>query len=283
MSALVGTGPDRHPIAPAVRRILVTAAVLVFLAGLQLFVFPLQTDSWFAWTVGSPMTAVFLGASYWSAIALELGGARAPSWEDGRIAIPAVFVFTTLTLGVTLVHIDAFHLGGEFAAHTRAVTWGWIAVYAAVPLLLVAAVRQQGGMARGGARHGGQRLPAPVRWSLVAQAAVMLGLGVALLVAPEDVAVAWPWPLTALTGRAVGAWLVGLGVGALHARLLDDVVQVRPMALTGVVFVVLQAVALLRHGGELAWGGLPASGYVVGLVVIGATSLWAMVLAHRAA
>lgn len=276
MTGLIGTGSDRHPIALSLRRILIAAAMLVFLAGLQLFVFTLRTAEWFAWTVGSPMTAVFLGASYWSAIALELGGARASTWEAGRVAIPAVFVFTTLTLGVTLWHIDAFHLGPEFASHTQAVTWGWIAVYGIVPLLLVIAVRQQAGAPSYAARIVRDRLPVAVRWSLVGQAVVMLGLGIALLVAPGDAAVAWPWPLTVLTGRAVGAWLVGLGVGALHARLLDDVVAVRPLFVAGIVFVLLQSVALLRHGGELDWTGLPAVGYVSGLAVIGATSLWAM-------
>ena len=34
----------------------------------------------FAWTIASPMTAVFLGASYWSAVGLELSGALATRW-----------------------------------------------------------------------------------------------------------------------------------------------------------------------------------------------------------
>jgi hypothetical protein len=267
------SAPEAAP-APAVRRLLVVAAVLVFLAGVQLFVFPLRTDEWFAWTIDSPMTAVFLGASYWSAVGLELTAARAARWAGARIAIPAVFVFTTITMVVTLVHIDRFHLDSPLPVGTRAVTWAWLAVYAVVPVLMVLAVLAQ--RRRSVAVPAPSGLPTPVRAALVAIAAVLLVLGTALLIDPAAADGAWPWPVTPLTGRAIGAWLVGLGVAAAHARLLDDVVSLRPLAITGVAFGVLQAVALLRHGDELAWDEPAAYGYVAVLVAVAAVSLWAL-------
>ena len=130
-------------VAPAMRRLLYVAALLVFLAGVQLFVFPLRTARYFAWTIDSPMTAVFLGASYWSAVGLEVGAARAARWSGARIAVPAVFVFTTVTLVVTLVHLESFHLDGDLPLTTRAVTWAWLAIYAVVPVLMVAATVSQ--------------------------------------------------------------------------------------------------------------------------------------------
>ena len=69
--------PGGAPLAASVRSFLRVAAVLVFLAGVQLFLFPRRTAEYFAWTIGSPMTAVFLGASYWSAVGLELVASRA--------------------------------------------------------------------------------------------------------------------------------------------------------------------------------------------------------------
>jgi hypothetical protein len=119
-------------------------------------------------------------------------------------------------------------------------------------------------------------LPGAVRAILVALAAVLLGLGVALLVAPGWADGAWPWPLTPLTGRAVGAWLVGLGTAAAHARLLDDRASLRPLGITGVVFGVLQIVALARHGEELDWGSAPAAGYLAVLAVLTAVSAWSL-------
>jgi hypothetical protein len=233
--------PTPAAVAPAMRWLLYMAAVLVFLAGVQLFVFPLRTPRYFAWTIDSPMTAVFLGASYWSAVGLEVGAARAPRWAGARIAVPAVFVFTTLTLNVTLAHLDKFHLDGDLPLNTRAVTWAWLGVYALVPVLMVAAYIVQRSVST--AVPPPDRLPPVVRAVLVVLAAVLLGLGVALLVAPGWADAAWPWPLTPLTGRAIGAWLAGLGTAAAHARILDDRDSLRPLGITGVAFGVLQSVA----------------------------------------
>jgi hypothetical protein len=268
------------PVVPAMRWLLGVAAVLVFLAGVQLFVFPLDTETRFAWTIGSPMTAVFLGASYWSAVGLELSGAATRWWTVARVAVPAVFLFTSLTLVVTLVHLDKFHLGAEHATATRAVTWGWIAVYGVVPVLMVLAWFVQ--------RRAGTEVPSPaglpplVRGTLAALAVLLVLLGVALLVAPGWADAAWPWTLTPLTGRAVGAWNVGLGVAAGHAWLVDDPGSLRPVGVTGVLFGLFQSVALLRHGDELDWGGLPSIGYVVVLAAITAVGAWLLVASRRA-
>ncbi|WP_432478544.1 hypothetical protein [Nocardioides sp. GXQ0305] len=268
------------PLAPAMRRLLLLAAVLVFLAGLQLYLFPLRTADWFAWTIDAPMTAVFLGASYWSSAVLEVAGARARDWNEARLAVWTVLVFTTLTLVVTLVHLDKFHLGAENPTSARVVTVGWLAVYAVVPVVMVTLAWLQTRQARtvGARSRARRRPPAGLRALLVAIAVVLLGLGVALLLVPVEAARLWPWPLTELTARAVGAWLVGLGWAAGHARLIDDLPSIRPLGFTGSAFVVLQGVALVRHGDALDWSGAPAVGYLVGLAAIGVVSVWILAL-----
>jgi hypothetical protein len=279
-----GDGDDLPPLperdlVPSVRALLLVAALLVFLAGVQLFLFPLRTDEWFAWTIASPMTAVFLGASYWSAVALELTAARARRWSDARIAVPAVFVFTTVTLVVTLLHLDKFHLADDLPGETRAVTWAWIAVYAVVPVLMVAAVVRQRATSTAIVDH--RPLPTPVRVVLAAEAVAMLAFGTALLVAPTWADGAWPWTLTPLTARAVGAWLLGLGVAAGHAYLVDDVRAVRPLAITAVVFGIFQTAALLRFGDELDWSSPTSWGYAVALVVIALPGVWTLAVDLR--
>ena len=67
------------PLAPGVRWLLLAAAVLVLLAGIQLFVFTEQTGTHFAWTIINPLAAAFLGAGYWASVAIEaLAGGRRP-------------------------------------------------------------------------------------------------------------------------------------------------------------------------------------------------------------
>ena len=265
---------EQEPLIPSMRRLLQLAAFLVFLAGLQLYVFPLRTEDWFAWTIDVPMTAVFLGASYWSSAVLEVAGSRAAVWGHARLSVWTVFVFTTLTLVVTLVHLDKFHLGSDQPVSARLVTWGWLAIYAVVPVaMLVIAWRQtRPGRAGSGAAPPRVPLATGLRVMLVVLAVVLLGTGVVLLVAPTTAAVLWAWPLTDLTARAVGAWLVGLGWAAGHARLVDDVGGVRPLGWTGATFVVLQAVALVRYGDALEWSSPAAVGYVAGLALVGVVS-----------
>lgn len=257
------------------RLVLLTAAGLVFLAGVQLFVFPLRTADWFAWTIEVPMTAVFLGASYFSSVVLELAGARSPRWGRARLTVWAVFVFTTLTLVVTLVHLEAFHLGPEQPTSARLVTWLWLGIYAGVPVAMLFGLTQQA-RTRGVAEAEAQDvrpLPPPLRLLVGGLALVLLLSGVALLIAPGWAAGAWAWPLTDLTARAIGAWLVGLGWAAAHAWLIDEVDSVQPLGLTGVAFVVLQGVALVRYGDVLAWSSWRAVAYLVVLTWIGLVAL----------
>ena len=273
------TGPE-VPMATAMRRLLLAAAVLVFLAGFQLFLFPLRTEDWFAWTIDVPMTAVFLGAAYWSSAVLEVAGARSPGWSGARLAVWTVLVFTTLTLVVTLVHLDKFHLGAANPTSARVVTVGWLGVYAVVPVVMatLAWLETRRTRTAADAPGGRRRAPAGLNALLLALAVVLLGPGVALLLVPVDAARLWPWPLTELTARAVGAWLVGLGWAAGHARLIDDVPAIRPLGFTGATFVVLQSASLLRHGDALDWSGAPAYGYLAGLAVIGIVSAWILAL-----
>jgi hypothetical protein len=120
------------PLTSAVRWLLFAAAVLVLLAGFQLFVLTEHTGTYFAWTIANPLAAAFLGASYWASLSIEALAGRQAAWANARIAVPAVLVFTVLTLVATLLHLDKFHFGGSFAAGTQIITWGWIAIYVLV-------------------------------------------------------------------------------------------------------------------------------------------------------
>jgi hypothetical protein len=260
---------------PGMRALLVVAAVLVFLAGVQLFVLTGRTDRYFAWTISPPLTAAFLGGAYWSAVAFEAMAARARSWAEARIAVPSVFVFTTLTLVATVLHVDKFHLGGEFEAGTQAVTWAWIAVYAVVPVLMVVLyLRQQ--LLPGGDPPRAVRLPGRLRAVVAVQAVVLLGFGGWLFVAPASAAELWPWSLTPLTARAIAAWMLGLGVAAAQALWEDCARRLRPAAVAYLAFGALEGVALLRHLDIPSWDEVSSWLYVAFLastLVTGAVTL----------
>jgi len=156
-----------------------------------------------------------------AAAVLEVVADRQASWTRAQVAVPSVLVFTTLTLVVTLLHLDRFHLHAADLL-TRSLTWAWLLVYAVVPPILTAVWWRQTRTARGGLAPEGpagrllsaspsSALPATIRQALGVQGLILGGLGVLLLVRPREGAAFWPWPLTVLTAQTVGAWLVGLG------------------------------------------------------------------------
>jgi hypothetical protein len=234
-----------------IRCILVVASILVFLVGVQLFVLTEMTDVFFAWTISSPLTAAFLGAAYWASCTMEFTASRQGNWAGARIAVPAVLVFTGVTLGVTILHIDLFHLDSP-SALTGFLTWAWLFVYAVVPpvmtLLLVRQMRTHGADPRRGAALSGW-----FRTLLTTHAGLLIPVGVALLLMPEVTGRIWPWTLTPLAGRAIGAWLLGLGIAAIHAVHENDWQRIRPATMSYIVFAGLQLVAVARYPGELDW------------------------------
>jgi hypothetical protein len=269
------------PLISPMKWLLYVAALLVFLAGLVLFVFPLRTGEWFAWTVNPPMTAVFLGAAYWSSAGLEVTGARSASWAVARLAVWPVFVFTTLTLGVTLLHLERFHLSSGSGPLAQVATWAWLAIYAIVPVAMLVISWMQIRSRRPAPKTAGRPvLPLALRLLLAGIAGILLLYGVALLAAPVQAATWWPWPLSELTARAIGAWLVGLGWAAAQGQLSGDPRTVRPVALTSVAFVILQALALLRYGDALSWPSAPAIGFITVLLAIGVAGGWALALSR---
>ena len=250
------------------RGLLALASFLVLIIGMSAFFLPTRTDVYFSWTIGSPLTAAFLGGSYLAAFVLELLAARERMWAYARIAVPAVFLFTTLTLIVTLFHLDKFHFDSPHW-NTVAGTWVWLLVYLLVPFIMAALWLMQ-------LRLEGKDNPrsAPfsrwVRTTLLVQGMIMMLTGVLLLLFPMSVATVWPWPLTPLTGRAIGAWGVGLGTAALQMAIENDYRRSRAGFLASAVFALFQLINLVRFSGEFTWGSPTGFLYLLLLLTLGA-------------
>jgi hypothetical protein len=266
----------------SMRTLLLIASGLVFLAGAPLVLVPDQTARFFAWTIQPPMTAAFLGGSYWAACVFELLSSRERVWARARLAIPAVLVFTVLTLIVTLVHISRFHFDFPFTdpdarpADTFTVigTWFWLAIYAFVPLamglVLVRQVRTPGVD------------PTPVaplgrvaRSVIVAQAVLIAPLGMALLLMPLAAAPLWPWKLTALTARAVGAWLIGLSLTGIQALYENDRTRLGPAGIAAIVWGTLELLFIARFASTIDWTRPSAwiyAAFVASVIGIGAAA-----------
>ena len=262
------------------------AAALVLAVGLTLFLFPGRTDTLFSWTVNPALTAAFLGAAYLSAFVLEFLAARETLWARARVAVPAVLLFTFLTLIATLLHIDKFHFGSVFGLFTQAGTWVWLLVYALVPVAMAVLWVLQS-RAPGIDPPRTAPLAGWLRAVFYVQAAVMVVLGIALFLVPKQTAdLVWPWTLTPLTGRAIGAWLLGVGVAAGHIAWENAWSRARAGIIAYTLFAVLELVVLLRFAAVdpasgypiVNWGDLRTWIYLLFLVSIlaaGAYGWWA--------
>jgi hypothetical protein len=257
------------------RGLLFVASFLVLLAGIQLFGFTGRTGSFFAFTIENPLSALFLGAGYIASIAIEALAGRQRVWANARIAVPAVFVFTVLTLAVTLMHLGQLHLGSQFAFHTRVVAFTWLAIYVVVPiLLLIVSAMQLRTPGSDPPRSTG--LPGWTRAMLGMQASVLFGFGIALFAVPGLAAPLWPWKLTTLAAQAIGAWLIALGVAAAQALYERDARRLRPAALGYVVLALTLLIALARYPHQFEWGSASGVLYLVFLttvLVVGTTGL----------
>jgi len=273
------------------RWLLAIASGLVLAIGTPLVVVPTKTDTFFSWTVNPPITAAFLGGAYCASFLLEYLSSGKRAWAEARSAIPAVLTFTALTLVVTLVHVDKFHFGSESSVLTQAITWAWLLVYAVVPVIMLTLLVIQL-RAPGKEPPRRDKLPLWPRVFLVVQAVIALPVGAALLIAPTTVAPeVWPWTLSALTGRAVGAWLIGLGVSTAQSAWENDLVRLGPAMASYSVFGALQLLAVGRFAvsdhpitgaAVLNWGGPRPWVFLVFALALTGVGAWGWRAAGRA-
>ena len=149
-----------------------------------------------------------------------------------------------------------------FLIDTGAAAWAWLLVYIAVPVALPVAIVIQM-RAPGGDPMRRATLPTGLRAALGFQAAAMLLAGIILTLAPT--AGFWPWALTPLTGRIVGAWLIGTGVAAGQAVWENAYERLQPFFI-GLTFIgALECIALARYAGAVDWSG---AGWVYLILVL---------------
>jgi hypothetical protein len=238
-------GPVIRPVAFEMRVVLYTGSFLVGLAGIQTYLLTEDTDRYFAWTIGIPLTTAFLGAGYFSSTLLGLLVARERYWSNARTTVPAVWTFTVLTLLATLLHFEPFRMDTIYG-------WVWLGVYIIIPLALSVAwviqIRRPGhAPPRSGA------LPLWFRAIAAAQGAVLVLLGVGLFIAPETFDGLWPWPLTPLTAGASAAWLIALGILLWHVVLENDWRRGRNPSTGYLLWALLMLIALARYSDTPDW------------------------------
>src|SRR5204863_6272606 len=140
-----------------------------------------------------PLHARFLGSMYLSGATFMAGCILASRWDEVRVVLPGIAIWTGMLFVVSLFYLDQFDF-------TRNQAWVWFAAYLVYPLIAIWLAWRHRGDAWA-ASFAGPGLPRWVRIYLLAQGLVMTALALALLLAPGLMVPVWPWKITPLLAQ----------------------------------------------------------------------------------
>ena len=182
-------------------------AVLTAIFGPLLVLFPDSTQNYWAWEIKPAMSTVWLGASYaFGAIAI-VAMLSVRKWSAAIVPVLATWIFSLVVCAATLIHLDRFFLGTiNF--------YVWFAIYILLPVVLPVIWWLN-------RTHDPGPQPSDMLLSrTIAVAAGSMGvvfglLSLVLVFSPSTAAAFWPWVLTPLVSRVIGAWLLFITTGLL--------------------------------------------------------------------
>ncbi|MEO5680181.1 MAG: hypothetical protein ABIS47_10990 [Acidimicrobiales bacterium] len=181
-------------------------AIIPFLlvAWVVLYLFPDDTERLFAWPVKPRMSPMVLGSVYLGGAYFFLRAARASQWHQVKAGFVPVGTFASLMGVATVIHWDRF-------THDHLAFWLWAGLYFTTPFLVFGVWAANRGH-DSPVTDDDLLLPRGARLGLAGAGALALGTSTLLFLAPDRLRASWPWMLTPLTARVMGA-IFALGIG----------------------------------------------------------------------
>ena len=222
------------------------AGLAIVYAGVVLYFLPEKAAQLFAWNIQPSLTAVFMGALYFTGIpGLFLAARAGTRWQQVRAIMPSLFTLSASMLIATLFHLDRFLWGNP-------VTWLWLILYIVVaPLIAILTYQHR----RDAVPEPAPRIPVtPLMQQLAYTTVILFVIGLLFLVLPQTMAPLWPWRLTPLTGRVTGGFLMFLAVALAGVARERDWMAMRLFLPGGVLAFALLAISIPRFWGEYNLG-----------------------------
>jgi hypothetical protein len=173
-----------------------------------LYIRPQDTGSLFAWPITPSMTSFVLASAYFGGAYFFLRVVFEQQWHRIAVGFLPVTTFAALMMVATLLHWDRFTHG-----NVSFVTWA--VLYATTPLLVFGAWLRNRRSDPHVLDPGEVEIPPAIRWIMGGLGAFVLAVGLVLFVFANVLIATWPWPLTPLTARVIGACFALTGVFGL--------------------------------------------------------------------
>lgn len=180
-------------------------AVLTSIFGPLLVLLPDSTQNYWSWEIKPAMSTVWLGASYAFGAVAIVTMLAVRKWRAAMVPIFGTWTFSLVVCAATLIHLDRFFLGTiNF--------YVWFAIYILLPVVLPL-IWWLNRTHDPGPQPGDMLLSRTIAMA-AASAGVVFGLlSLVLIFSPSTAAAFWPWTLTPLMSRIIGAWLLFIATG----------------------------------------------------------------------
>jgi hypothetical protein len=183
---------------PVTRGLAVFIIPFLVAASAILLIWPTKSGELFAWPIQPPMTAMMLGSAYLGGIYFFFRVAIARRWHTVQIGFLPVTTFASLLGGATWLHWDRF-------THSHISFWTWALLYFTTPFLVLGTWLWNRRYDPRVPDASEVLLPQPARWLFFLAGVGTLTVAMLLFFEPGLMIAVWPWKLTPLTARVVGA------------------------------------------------------------------------------
>ncbi len=263
-------------ILPEVRWLAVLIIPFLVAASILLYIWPGDTDKLFAWTIKPTMTPMMLAAAYLGGIYFFTRAALAKRWHLVKLGFLPITIFASLLGIATILHWDRFN-------HSHISFFTWAALYFTTPFLVFAAWLRNRATDPGTAESNEVIIPQVIRLFIGGIGVITLAVSLLLFLQPALMIRLWPWTLTPLTARVVGAMfalpgIVGLGI-ALEPRWSAARIILEAQAFS----IVMILIATARAWGDFEQSNTITWLFVGGLsfLVVALAALYAGIEIHR--
>jgi len=188
----------------------VSAVIIPFLvlAFVVLDGWPRDTGRLFAWPIKPPLTPMLLGSVYLGGAYFFARAIPATRWHTIKGGFPPVATFATLMGIATILHWEKF-------THSHVAFWLWAGLYFTTPFL-IAGVWIVNRRFEDRTTDGEILVPESMARVIGAIGVLAAAMSAFLFLFPLAAIDLWPWTLTPLTARVMGA-IFALGLAAVGA------------------------------------------------------------------